>query len=193
MFTGIIEKNGVIVAIQQTKNNVVYEIKSDFASELKVDQSIAHEGICLTVTAINGSIHSVTAIDETIKKTNMLHWQIGKKINLERCMKLGDRLDGHLVQGHVDGIGIVSSIAEAGGSWEFIIKYDVQFKNLLVEKGSICLNGISLTLVDVTNTTFKVCIIPYTYQHTSMQFLKINDLVNLEFDIIGKYIQRTNQ
>jgi riboflavin synthase len=193
MFTGIIACVGEIVAIEAEDSNVSYTIKSSISSQLKIDQSIAHNGVCLTVVAINGDTHRVTAIDETLKKTNLQQWSVDDSINLEQCLRLGDRLDGHLVQGHVDGIGTVESIIDSQGSWVYQINYPEQHKDLLVEKGSICLNGISLTVVNLTNTSFEVCIIPYTYSNTTMQFLKINSHVNLEFDIIGKYIQRKNE
>lgn len=190
MFTGIIELMGKVVSIEKDKTNVHFCIESTFTQELKIDQSVAHNGVCLTVTAIKENSYFVTAIDETLKKTNLGDWKVGDFVNLERCMLLGGRLDGHIVQGHVDQIGTCISILENDGSWVFTIQYDEAKGNVTIEKGSITLNGISLTVVDSGKNKFNVAIIPYTYEHTNLQFLKTNNSVNLEFDIVGKYIAR---
>ncbi len=190
MFTGIIETMGKVVSIEKDKTNVHFGIEAAFTQELKIDQSVAHNGVCLTVTAIEADKYFVTAIDETLQKTNLGSWKIGDSINLERCMMLGGRLDGHLVQGHVDQTGECIQIVEKNGSWNFTFKYDETKGNVTIEKGSITINGISLTVVDSGKNQFSVAIIPYTYTHTNLQFLKIYSLVNLEFDIIGKYISK---
>ncbi len=190
MFTGIIENIGTITDIEITGNNYTFWIESPISHELKIDQSIAHNGICLTVEEVILQKHRVTAIHETIIKTNLQHLQKGALVNLERCMQLNGRLDGHIVQGHVDTIAKCTNIIDKTGSWEYQFSVDDQFANLMIEKGSITLNGISLTIFDVTQNTFKVAIIPYTFLHTNMQYLKIEDWVNIEFDIIGKYINR---
>ena len=190
MFTGIIETLGTITDIKKEGTNVRFDISSPITSELKVDQSVSHNGVCLTVVAIDGKTYSVTAIDETLKKTNLKSWAIGKKVNLERCMPANGRFDGHIVQGHVDQIGKVERIAEQDGSWIFDFSFDPNTGNVTVEKGSITVNGTSLTCFHSKNGNFSVAIIPYTYDHTSFHELKVGDEVNLEFDIIGKYIQR---
>ena len=190
MFTGIIECLGKVVEIKKDKNNIHFFIDAPFTHELKVDQSIAHNGVCLTVTEIKNSIYSVTAIQETLNKTNLGNVKVGDIINLERCMLMNGRLDGHIVQGHVDQTGICKSIEEQSGSWFFTFEYDSSSKNITVEKGSITINGVSLTVVDSHDTSFSVAIIPYTYEHTNFHQLKKGYTVNLEFDIIGKYVAR---
>jgi len=189
MFTGIIECLGKIEDISMEGTNKTFKISSPISHELKIDQSVAHDGVCLTVTEANPNYHWVTAIDETLQKTMLNTWQIGSVINLERCLKIGDRLDGHWVQGHVDTTGICKNVKDENGSWKYTIEYatDGQFKT--VPKGSITLNGISLTVVESEPGLFSVAIIPYTYEHTSMQYLQPGTLVNLEFDIIGKWVK----
>ena len=190
MFTGIIETLGSIVKIENEGSNVHFDLRSPITHELKIDQSVAHNGVCLTVVAVDGDIYRVTAIDETLKKTNLKSWAVGKKVNLERCMPANGRFDGHIVQGHVDQIGKVERIQEEDGSWLFDFSFDPNSGNVTVEKGSITVNGTSLTCFNSKNGRFTVAIIPYTYEHTNFHELKVGDEVNLEFDIIGKYIQR---
>lgn len=189
MFTGIIEKLGTVKHITPKGSNITLGIKADFLPELKIDQSIAHNGVCLTVDGIFNEYYTVTAIEETLKRTNLGQLKPGDVVNLERCIKLGDRLDGHIVQGHVDTVAKVVNITEKDGSWEFDFEY---FDNryVTVEKGSIAVNGVSLTVVNSESCKFSVAIIPYTFEHTQFKFLNIGDLVNLEFDIIGKYVER---
>ncbi len=193
MFSGIIETLGEITFLKKEQNNLHITVTSNFTSELKIDQSIAHNGVCLTVVAINGDEYTVTAIDETLQKTNLGVLKIRDRINLERCMKLGDRLDGHIVQGHVDQTGICISVTENNGSWTFTFEYDASQKNITVEKGSICINGVSLTVVDSKINSFSVCIIPYTFEQTNFKTIKKGSVVNLEFDILGKYIGKYMQ
>ncbi|MES2588468.1 MAG: riboflavin synthase [Bacteroidota bacterium] len=188
MFTGIIEVLGEVIRIEKEQENVHFTIKSPFTNELKIDQSIAHNGVCLTVVKIDGEKYVVTAILETLLKTNLGSWEVGTKVNLERCMVLNGRLDGHIVQGHVDSTAICKNIENQQGSWKYTFKYDSSFAT--VEKGSITVNGVSLTVVDSKAKEFSVCIIPYTYEHTNFHQLKINDTINLEFDIIGKYVAK---
>ncbi len=190
MFTGIIEQIGKVVSIETKGTNLSFWIESQMSYELKVDQSVSHNGVCLTVEKVENNQHQVTAIAETLTKTNLHNWQVGSLINLERCMQMNGRLDGHLVQGHVDAVGKCMEANTKDGSWEYVISFDKSFAALLIEKGSITLNGISLTAFEVGLTHFKVAIIPYTYEHTNMQKLAIGDEVNLEFDLIGKYLQR---
>lgn len=190
MFTGIIETLGKVVDIQQTQTNTHFTIESVIGKELKVDQSVAHNGVCLTVTKVEGNWHWVTAIDETLKKTSLGNLQKGSSINLERCMLANGRFDGHIVQGHVDQTGICTNIQDVDGSWLFDFEYSPQEGNVTVEKGSICINGVSLTCFKSTENSFRVAIIPYTYEHTTFHSLKIGDRVNLEFDIVGKYVKR---
>ena len=190
MFTGIIETLGTVSGMTKEGTNVRFEISSPITSELKVDQSVSHNGVCLTVVAVEGNTYSVTAIDETLKKTNLKSWAIGKKVNLERCMPANGRFDGHIVQGHVDQVGKIEKISEQDGSWIFDFSYDPNIGNVTVEKGSITVNGTSLTCFNSKNGRFSVAIIPYTYEHTNFHALQMGDEVNLEFDIIGKYIQR---
>lgn len=190
MFTGIIETLGIITAIQKENENVHITINANIARELKVDQSVAHNGICLTVVAIKNEHYTVTAIQETITKTNLGDWKVNDIVNLERAMKLGDRLDGHIVQGHVDQTGLCKSITETNGSWLFTFEYDGGYKNITIEKGSITVNGVSLTVVYSKSNEFSVAIIPYTYQNTNFKDFKIGSKINLEFDVIGKYVAR---
>ena len=190
MFTGIIETLGIIKDIRKEKQNLHVTISSSITNELKIDQSVAHNGICLTVIAIENDNYTVTAINETVLKTNLGDWKINDCINLERAMKLGDRLDGHIVQGHVDQIGICKSVVETNGSWLFTFEYDSILKNITIEKGSITVNGVSLTVVNSKNNEFSVAIIPYTYNHTNFNSFKVGTKINLEFDVIGKYVAR---
>ena len=190
MFTGIIETLGEISALRQEGTNVHFTIKSSISNELKIDQSVAHNGVCLTIVALDSDSHTVTAIEETLQKTNLYALKQGSKVNLERCMQMNGRLDGHIVQGHVDQTAICIKKAELDGSWEFRFKYDPQQGNVTVEKGSVCVNGISLTVVGSADDEFSVFIIPYTYEHTNLQEIQLNDTVNLEFDIIGKYVAK---
>lgn len=190
MFTGIIETLGQIEEIKKDKDNLHITIASSITHELKIDQSVAHNGICLTVVAIKDSLYTVTAIDETIQKTNISNWQTGDIVNLERAMKLGDRLDGHIVQGHVDQTGTCILAKETNGSWAYTFEYDEAFGNITIEKGSITVNGVSLTVVDSGKNKFSVAIIPYTFEHTNFKTFKEGTKVNLEFDVIGKYVSR---
>lgn len=188
MFTGIVEACGKVEKRSSGNGNVVFEISSPFASELKVDQSISHNGVCLTVTAINENKHTVVAIDETLQKSNLGKLEKGALINLERCMPANGRLDGHIVQGHVDQTGTCIERKDVGGSWSFKFRYIPSPENIVVKKGSICVNGVSLTVADCGDDWFTVAIIPYTYEHTNFRELAEGDSVNLEFDIIGKYL-----
>lgn len=190
MFTGIIETIGILSSRRQENDNITFGITSSISSQLKVDQSVCHDGVCLTVTEIQGETHYVTAIAETLHKTQLASWQLQKKINLERCMQLNARFDGHIVQGHVDTTATCIAIQDENGSHRLTFTLPELHAAHIIEKGSITLNGISLTLVDVGRTSFSVAIIPYTWQHTNLHQLQIQDTVNLEFDIIGKYIQR---
>ncbi len=190
MFTGIIEHTHVIKEIQKEGSNIHFCFESPILEELKVDQSIAHNGVCLTVTRIESGRYWVTAVDETLQKTNLSHWTVGDRINIERSLKVGDRLDGHMVQGHVDSLGICDKIKKLDGSWLFKFKYPPEHTQLLVDKGSICINGVSLTIIKAQTDSFTVTIIPYTYDFTNFSDLEIGHQVNLEFDILGKYIQR---
>jgi riboflavin synthase len=190
MFTGIIETLGTVQEIKKEKDNVHITIASSITDELQIDQSVAHNGICMTVVAVNKTLYTVTAIGETIKKTNISHWQIGDNINLERAMKLGDRLDGHIVQGHVDQIGNCIVAKETNGSWYYTFEYDESLQNITIEKGSITVNGVSLTVVDSGKNNFSVAIIPYTFEHTNFNSFKEGTKVNLEFDVIGKYVSK---
>ncbi|RPE09584.1 riboflavin synthase [Chitinophaga lutea] len=190
MFTGIIETMGTVAAAVQDGGNLAITIQSSLAPELKVDQSVSHNGVCLTVTAVEPDRYTTVAIAETLEKSNLGSIQPGHSINLERAMIFNSRIDGHLVQGHVDGTGTCESVQEADGSWLYRIRFDRQFAPLIVEKGSICLNGISLTVFDITDDAFTVAIIPYTHQHTNIRYLQPGGTVNLEFDILGKYVAR---
>lgn len=190
MFTGIIETLGIIKEIQKEQGNLHITVTSEITHELKIDQSVAHNGICLTVVQIDQNQYTVTAIQETIDKTAIGTWQVGDTINLERAMKLGDRLDGHIVQGHVDQTGTCTSITEANGSWVFTFSYDPNLSNITIEKGSITVNGTSLTVVNSEINSFSVAIIPFTYEHTNFHTYKVGTQINLEFDVIGKYVAR---
>lgn len=190
MFTGIIETLGIISDIKKDQENVHLTIQTNITNELKIDQSVAHNGVCLTVVEIFDNKHVVTAIQETINKTTLGLWKIGDKVNIERAMKLGDRLDGHIVQGHVDQTAVCTSVQEKSGSWEFTFEYDTALNNITIEKGSITVNGTSLTVVNSTKNSFSVAIIPYTYEHTIFHTFEIGTKVNLEFDVVGKYIAR---
>ncbi len=190
MFTGIIETLGEISSIEAEGSNLHFTIASDVSSELKIDQSVAHNGVCLTVVGLGQGTHTVTAIDETLAKTNLGHLKVADKVNLERCMQMNARLDGHIVQGHVDQTAVCVLIEEFNGSWEYRFKYDASLGNVTVEKGSICVNGISLTVVKSELDEFSVFIIPYTHEHTNLHQVSVGDTVNLEFDIIGKYVAR---
>lgn len=192
MFTGIVESLGTIKKVTKDNDNLHIEVESNFTNELKIDQSVAHNGICLTVVSVNENKYTVTAIKETILKTNISNWKIDDLVNLERAMKLGDRLDGHIVQGHVDQTAICTKIENANGSTYFTFKYDFQ-NNITIEKGSITVNGTSLTVVNSKKNEFSVAIIPYTFENTIFKNLKVNDIVNLEFDILGKYITKLEQ
>jgi riboflavin synthase len=193
MFTGIIEDFGTITKLEKENENVHLSLESSITSELKIDQSVAHNGVCLTVVKIDGNQYTVTAIKETLDKTNLSTWKVGTKVNLERAMKLGARLDGHIVQGHVDQVGQCTEVKEEGGSWVFSFEYDPAQKNITIEKGSITINGTSLTVVNSGINTFSVAIIPYTYEHTNFHTFKKGTMVNLEFDVVGKYITKMQQ
>ncbi|MCC8409241.1 riboflavin synthase [Mucilaginibacter sp. UR6-1] len=193
MFTGIIETLGRIVTLEKEQSNLHITVESAIAHELKIDQSVAHNGVCLTVVAVADGLHTVTAIDETLGKTSLGHLKTGDLVNLERCMQMNARLDGHIVQGHVDQTAICTAFTEHDGSWEYTFEYDAATGNVTVEKGSICVNGISLTVVNSKANSFSVAIIPYTYEHTNLQHVRVGSVVNLEFDIIGKYVARLMQ
>ena len=193
MFTGIIESLGKITSLQREKENLHITIESSFINELKIDQSVAHNGVCLTVVDIQNKNYVVTAIQETLSKTNLGSLEVGSIVNLERAMKLGARLDGHIVQGHIDEVGTCISIEEMDGSWHFTFQYSSENGNVTIEKGSITIDGVSLTVVNSKNNEFSVAIIPYTYENTTFQNLQPGDLVNLEFDVIGKYVKRLTQ
>jgi riboflavin synthase len=190
MFTGIIETLGIVKEIQKDNDNLHIIVSSEITNELKIDQSVAHNGVCLTVVAINNDEYTVTAIRETIEKTCVGDWKKGDLLNLERAMKLGDRLDGHIVQGHVDQTGTCKSVAEANGSWYFTFEYDSKWNNITIEKGSITVNGVSLTVVNSAINEFSVAIIPYTYEHTNFKTFVLGTKINLEFDVVGKYVSR---
>ena len=189
MFTGIIENLSEIKEINKDGDNLSISLISEITNELKIDQSLSHNGVCLTVVDINNNIYKVTAIKETILKSSIKDWKIGDIINIERAMKLGDRLDGHMVQGHVDQTAICTKITEENGSWYFYFEYQ-RSSNLTIEKGSISINGVSLTIVESMNNGFSVAIIPYTFDNTNFKNIKVGDLVNIEFDMIGKYIHK---
>lgn len=193
MFTGIIEQLGQVTRIEDKGTNKTFWIKSPLSQELKVDQSLSHNGVCLTIEAIEKGEHQVTAIDETLQKTNLGELEAGHWINLERCMQMNGRLDGHIVQGHVDTVAICTQAIEKEGSKEFLFEVDRKYETLMIEKGSITLNGISLTIFDVTQHSFRVAIIPYTLEHTNLKQLKVGDRLNVEFDMIGKYVNRIQQ
>ena len=190
MFTGIIETMGRIKDVSSSGTNKSFWIQSSITHELKIDQSVAHNGVCLTIEDIQNGVYKITAIKETLEKTNLGQWVAGTNINLERSLQLSGRLDGHFVQGHVDTIGTLLKKKDLNGSWELVIDFPKKFGPLVIEKGSICLEGISLTIFAVKKSTFRVAIIPYTWQHTNLQFLNEKDTINLEFDLLGKYINR---
>lgn len=190
MFTGIIETRGIIKKIKDTGANKSFWIKSSISKKLKVDQSVAHDGVCLTVEEVINNRHRVTAIAETLSKSTLTNWKSGTIINLERCLKLNDRLNGHIVQGHVDAVGICDKKEEKDGSWLFSINFPEKFSELIIEKGSVAINGISLTAFHVTNESFDVAIIPYTFENSNLNSIEPGQQVNLEFDMIGKYINR---
>ena len=190
MFTGIIEAIGTIVQTEQQGSNVTLTIQSPISNELKIDQSVAHNGVCLTVIAVQQDTHQVTAIEETLQKTTLGTWRENTQVNLGRCTQVGARLDGHIVQGHVDQTGECIGLTEQDGSWLYTFRYVPYRQNIVVEKGSICVNGTSLTAFDAEGDTFKVAIIPYTYEHTTIHAVKVGSRVNLEFDIVGKYVAK---
>jgi len=193
MFTGIIETFGTVNNVVKEGTNIHYTIESSLSNELKIDQSVAHNGVCLTVVGLTDHTHTVTAIQETLDKTNLKYLEKGMRVNLERCMQMNGRLDGHIVQGHVDQTAVCILREELDGSWEYRFKYEGAIGNVTVEKGSVCVNGISLTVVNSLNDEFSVFIIPYTFEHTNLQEVHVGDTVNLEFDIIGKYVARLLQ
>lgn len=193
MFTGIIETLGKVTDLQQEQGNLHITIESAISHELKIDQSVAHNGVCLTVVALADGLHVVTAIEETLNKSSLGHLKVGEPVNLERCMQMNARLDGHIVQGHVDQTAVCIAFKELDGSWEYTFEYDATIGNVTVEKGSICVNGISLTVVNSKANTFSVAIIPYTFEHTNLHNVREGSVVNLEFDIIGKYVARLMQ
>ncbi|WP_420151850.1 riboflavin synthase [Spirosoma sp.] len=196
MFTGIVENAGTVAAIEAEGTNLTFKIESSLAQELKIDQSLSHNGVCLTVVGVADGSYTVTAVDETLRKTNLGQLKIGDRVNLERCMSANGRFDGHIVQGHVDQTGICTQVQDMDGSWLFDFQYDADVngdpsnQNITVEKGSICINGVSLTVFNSEPDRFRVTIIPYTYEHTNFRDLKAGDVVNLEFDILGKYIKK---
>ncbi|GAA0736918.1 riboflavin synthase [Gaetbulibacter jejuensis] len=193
MFTGIIEEIGTLTKLSHEDENLVLTVKSNISSELKIDQSVSHNGICLTVTSIGNNEHTVVAIRETLAKTNLGGLKLNEGVNLERAMKLGDRLDGHIVQGHVDQTAVCAFKESQNGSWLFSFKYDDSLNNITIEKGSITVNGVSLTVVNSKKNEFSVAIIPYTYEHTTFKQIEVGDTVNLEFDVLGKYITRLHE
>ena len=192
MFTGIIEDLGTITALNNDKDNLHITVSSNITEELKIDQSVAHNGVCLTVVSLDKDEYVVTAIKETLDKTNLGQLEVNATVNLERAMKLGDRLDGHIVQGHVDQTAICENVSEQNGSWFYTFRYDAALNNVTIEKGSVTVNGVSLTVVNSKLNEFSVAIIPYTYEHTTFKYLQKGNLVNLEFDVIGKYVKRLN-
>src|ERR1700709_326471 len=193
MCPGIIETLGKLTDLRHAQGNLHITVESAIAAELKIDQSVAHNGVCLTVVALADGQHTVTAIEETLQKSNIGHLKTGDRVNLERCMQMNARLDGHIVQGHVDQTATCIDFKELDGSWEYTFEYDATIGNVTVEKGSVCVNGISLTVVNSQNNSFSVAIIPYTFEHTNLQHVKTGSVVNLEFDIIGKYVARLMQ
>ena len=193
MFTGIVEEIGKIVAVEKSEGNVNLKVSAEMTPELKIDQSVSHNGVCLTVVSIEDNTYTVTAVQETLNKTSIGNLKNGDAVNLERGMKLGARLDGHIVQGHVDQTAICIEVKETEGSWLFTFEYDPKIGNLTIEKGSITVNGVSLTVVNSKATEFSVAIIPYTYEHTNFKDLQKGDTVNLEFDVIGKYVKRITE
>jgi len=190
MFTGIVESLGKVKSIEKDRSNLHFSIESPISSELKVDQSVSHNGVCLTVVEVGADWHRVTAVEETLRRTNLGDWQPGTLINLERCLPIGGRLDGHMVQGHVDELVECVDVQETNGSWKYRFRFRPEQAGLLVDKGSVCLNGVSLTVVSPEKDSFSVAIIPYTWEHTNFKTLSVGDSVNIEFDILGKYIAR---
>lgn len=190
MFTGIIEATGSIVNLQQEGRNIHFTIESSISPELKADQSVSHDGVCLTVVKVEGSRHVVTAVDETLRRSNFRNRKMGEEINLERCLRIDGRLDGHIVQGHVDDVAVCKDIESLDGSWMITFKIPSSNKHLLVDKGSVCINGVSLTVVKPGKKKFSVSIIPYTFEHTNFRQLRKGDVVNIEYDIVGKYIAK---
>jgi riboflavin synthase len=193
MFTGIIETIGTIEEVISSGTNLTFWITSPISAEFSIDQSVSHNGVCLTVEEIKNGQHKVTAIDETLVKTDLKSWKKGMAVNIERCLQMNGRLDGHIVQGHVDSTATCTQVIAKEGSWEYTFEFNAKFATLIIEKGSITINGISLTLFNVTNNSFSIAVIPYTYQHTNMQFLQKGNEVNIEFDMIGKYVNRFMQ
>lgn len=190
MFTGIIETVGEVVNVASNNTNITFTIKSIISPALAVDQSVNHNGVCLTVESIVGDTHTITAVNETLTKTNLGHWKLSDKINLERALIFNSRIDGHIVQGHVDGTALCINVIDMNGSWEYTFSYPPEFASLLIEKGSVCVNGVSLTAFNVTDDHFTVAIIPYTFTHTNFNTLIERSIVNVEFDMIGKYVTR---
>lgn len=188
MFTGIIESLGKIRQVDRAGSNLHFVVESSISEQLRIDQSLAHDGVCLTVVALDGNTHTVTAVEETLQRSNLGSWFVGTQVNLERAMKMGDRLDGHMVQGHVDNTATCVGADNRDGSWRYTFKYSPKPGQVLVDKGSVCINGVSLTVVEPGQGQFSVAIIPYTYEHTNFKQLQEGDVVNLEFDILGKYI-----
>lgn len=190
MFTGIIESTGIVKEVISNGSNKIFWVESSISSGLKTDQSVSHSGVCLTVEEVTENAHRITAIDETLQKTNLGSWKPGTQVNLERCLQLHDRLDGHLVQGHVDTTATCTKRKEKAGSWEFVFAFPKKFADRVIEKGSVCVNGISLTAFDVKRKKFTVAIVPYTFEHTNIKEIQEGDQVNIEFDMIGKYLLR---
>lgn len=190
MFTGIIETTGIVKDIISHGTNKTFWVACSLSDKFTIDQSVSHSGVCLTVEEIKDGMHRVTAIDETLSKTTLSYWKINSVVNIERCMQMNGRIDGHIVQGHVDTIAVCKDVITKDGSWEYVFEFDKQFSPLIIEKGSIALNGTSLTIFNVTETVFTVAIIPYTYEHTNMQYIQIGEAVNIEFDMVGKYVNR---
>jgi riboflavin synthase len=193
MFTGIIECTGTIKSIETKGSNKTFWVQSPISNELKIDQSVSHNGVCLTVEAIAEDCHQVTAIEETLRKTNLGYWKEGNSVNIERCMLMNGRLDGHIVQGHVDTTALCKEVKILDGSWEYTFQFDEDFAHLVIEKGSISVNGTSLTCFNVEKNLFTVAIIPYTYHHTNINQVEMGTVANIEFDIVGKYISRLNR
>jgi riboflavin synthase len=193
MFTGIIETKATVAAIAHEGSNVHFTMDSSITHELRIDQSVAHNGVCLTVVAIEGTQYTVTAVAETLNKTNLGRWKVGDSVNLERSLRVGDRLDGHFVQGHTDTTATCIEKQTLDGSWLFRFRYPMQFAMLMIEKGSVCINGVSLTVFNVSGNEFTVTIIPYTFEHTNFGTLEAGDTVNIEFDVLGKYMLRMKE
>lgn len=193
MFTGIIEDIAEVIHLEKEQNNLHIKLKSKVANELKIDQSVSHNGVCLTVVDIDGDSYVVTAIKETLDKSNLGKLSVGDKVNIERAMKLGERIDGHIVQGHIDQTAVCEKIENDAGSWKFSFQYDKNLNNITIEKGSITVNGVSLTVVDSGINAFSVAIIPYTYEHTTFNLIEKGNIVNLEFDVLGKYVKKLLQ